>query len=278
MLSVNVSADANLPITVQELKETSVRILNPEQTSGGTGSIYRSSKNYSYILTNKHICRLIEQGGVVDYKGEQYPVTHYKKFPHHDLCLIRIASNLGVNLKISDQISRPSDKTVVSGHPSLLPHIATNGHLSERREINLMVGIKECTEADLKNDVLMCIFFGGMPVIKSFDSQIISNLIKPGNSGSAVFNKKGEVIGVVFAGTGRDFSYGFIVPQIHLFYFLENLDKFDWVKTGTPVDDEGMSERFFNLEKCQQTVLMTEKFKKVKQLCKIIADNMIWRK
>lgn len=271
-------AEINLPKTVEELKETSVRIYNLEMNSGGTGSIFKSYDNATHILTNKHICRLIEPGGIVDYKGKQYLVTHYKKFQQHDLCLIRIASNLGVNLRIAQTINKVSSKAIVSGHPSLLPHIATVGHLSEREDIQLIVGIKQCTKEDYANDPDTCIFFGGMPVIETLDSQLISNLIKPGNSGSAVFNDKGEVIGVVFAGSGRDFSYGYIVPQIYLYYFLENAHRFEWVKVGTPVDDQGMSDRVFNFkfEKCENQ--LESQSDKVKNICKRVLNNLIWRK
>lgn len=75
-------AEIKHPQTIAELKETSVRILNIEMTSGGTGSIYKSFSNATHILTNKHICRLIEPGGVVDYKNQQFVITHYKKFPN----------------------------------------------------------------------------------------------------------------------------------------------------------------------------------------------------
>lgn len=270
--------EVSLPKTVEELKETSVRIYNLEMNSGGTGSIYKSFDNATHILTNKHICRLIEPGGVVDYKNRQYLITHYKKFQQHDLCLVRIAVNLNVNLKIAQTINTVSSKAIVSGHPSLLPHIVTTGHLSERQDIQLIIGIKDCTTQDMIDNPETCYFFGGMPVIETLDSQLISNLIKPGNSGSAVFNSSGEVIGVVFAGSGRDFSYGYIVPQIYLYYFLQNAHRFEWVKVGTPVDDQGMSDRVFNfkLEKCEtQLESLSDK---VKNICKRIQNNLIWRK
>lgn len=268
------------PKTVAELKETSVRIMNLEMSSGGTGSILKSFSNSTHILTNKHICRLIEPGGVVDYKNKQYLITHYKKFPQHDLCLVRIATSLGIDIEVSETLAKVSSKAIVSGHPSLLPHITTSGHLSERQDIDLVIGLKECTEEDYKNpdNALACVFFGGYPVIKTLDAQLISNLIKPGNSGSAVFNDKGEIIGVVFAGNGRDFSYGYIVPHIYVLYFLQNAHRFEWVKVGTPVDDEGLSDRVFNYRKCEQASILGIKYEPIRKLCQQISDSMIWRK
>lgn len=275
-LSQSIFAGVNHPKTVAELKETSVRIMNLEMTSGGTGSIFRSFSNASHILTNKHVCRLIEPGGIVDYKGKQYLITHYKKFLDHDLCLVRIAVNLNVNLEVAEKMAEESSTAIVSGHPNLLPHIVTVGHLTERMIIQLMVGIKPCTEEDVQQQPLVCMFMGGMPVIKSLESRVISNLIKPGSSGSAVFNRKGELIGVVFAGSSREFSYGFIVPQEHLVSFIKRAHTIKWVAVGTPVNDEGVSNRVFNFKFCEK--IEEEKFIDVKQLiniCKNVKDNMI---
>lgn len=267
------------PKTIAEMKETSVRIMNEEMNSGGTGSIFHSFSNATVILTNKHICHLIEQGGIVDYKNKQYQVTHYKKFQDHDLCLISIDANLGINLEVADKLAKESSKSIVSGHPSLLPHIVTVGHLSERKDIEIAIGIKPCTKDDELKDPMICAFFGGKPVIKAFDSQVTSNLIKPGNSGSAVFDKNGYLIGVVFAGDSREFSFGYIVPQIYLLYFTENEHRFEWTSVGTPVDDEGMLNRVFNFNKCKEVEYnVDDKYKSIKDFCKKVNDNMIWSK
>lgn len=271
-------AEISHPKTVSELKVTSVRIMNLEMNSGGTGSIFRSYPNATHILTNKHICRLIEPGGVIDYQGKQYLITHYKKFKNHDLCLVRIAENLGVNLEIADELAKDSSPSIVSGHPSLLPHIVTYGHLSERKDLELVTGIKACTVDDLKQIPEICAYFGGKPVIEVMDAQLTSNLIKPGNSGSGVFNPDGKLIGVVFAGDSRDFSFGYIVPQIYLLYFTQNAHRFNWVQVGTEVDSGGMSDRVFDYKKCQDILYRPEGFKEVKDFCKTITDNMVWSK
>ena len=276
-LMFSATAFAKNPKTVTELKETSVRIMNLEMTSGGTGSIFRSYDNASHILTNKHVCHLIEQGGVVDYKGKQYLVTHYKKFADHDLCLVRIGVDLKQNLEVADTLAKESSKTVVSGHPSLLPHIATVGHMSEKMEIELLAGVRPCTEEEIKADPMTCAFFGGYPIIAVLQAQLVSNLIQPGNSGSAVFNKDGKIVGVVFAGNGRGFSFGLIVPQINVLYFLQNAHMFEWVKVGTPVDENGVKGRIFNYEKCDE-VLFSKASAKIKQVCKANSRTLLWMK
>lgn len=271
-----VSAKTLKPANNKQLYDSSVRIYNLEQNSGGTGSIFKSYKNATHILTNKHVCRLIEPGGVVRYKERKYKITHYKKFPEHDLCLVRIGTSLNITTKVSDTLARTSQTVYVSGHPNLLPHIATKGHLSDNMDIKLVVGVTECEEGD---NSMQCMWFGGNPIVKTFDSKVVSNLIKPGSSGSAVFNNEGEIVGVVFAGDGRDFSHGYIVPHIHVLYFIQNAHRFSWVEVGTPVDDNGIKDRIFNYKICKKILIQDgTKLDRLKKFCESIQDNVIWIK
>lgn len=266
------------PSNFSDLRKSSVRIYNLEMNSGGTGSIFRSDSSGSTILTNKHVCRLIEPGGIVEQEGRKYLITRYKKYPNHDLCFVRVSKNFEINLKISGTISKPSDTVFVSGHPNLLPHIATRGHMSGDMVIQLVTKIKECSEEDLEADpsnVLICMFMGGLPIIESFDSNVVSNLIKPGSSGSAVFNKKGEIVGVVFAGSGGEFSHGFIVPQKHVYYFTNNESSFKWVKVGTVIkEEEGIVDRVFNFQSCDKVRNLPFRLKSV---CANKLNDLIWR-
>lgn len=271
MVTPLAQSETLFPTTVKELQTTSVRIYNLEMNSGGTGSIYRSYKQGSHILTNKHVCRLIEPGGFVVQDNKQYLITHYKKFNNHDLCLVRVEKNFGINLKVAGTLAKQSQKSVVSGHPNLLPHIATTGHLSGRISIKLLVGVKKCTDKDFEEVPAKCIFLGDRAIVETLDAQVVSNLIKPGSSGSAVFSEQGEVVGVAFAGSGGDFSHGFIVPQIYLFYFLQNAHRQPFVRVGTPVDNKGVDRRIFNFQKCQMLTL-----KSTGTICKSIKDNLIW--
>lgn len=274
------NAATNLkPTTVAELERTSVKIIPRDGRSGGTGSIFRSNAQGSVILTNKHICRIIEQGGYVLKNERKYPITHYKKYKHHDLCLVKTKKNMRINLSIAKGTTRHSQKSIVSGHPNLFPHVVTEGHLSKEQEIELIVGFKKCTKDDYKENARLCWFFKGMPVIKKFNSQFVSNLIMPGNSGSAVFNKDGEVIGVVFAGYGRGLGFGYIVPHIYVVYFIDTQHRYKWIKVGTKVDNKGFDRRFFYYRTCRQLpAFESSKVKDAAAVCKRVMDSMIWLK
>lgn len=271
------TAEIVQPQNIEDLYKTSVRIYDKKEASGGTGSIFKSHDGKaSHILTNKHVCRIIEQGGLVNYNDKNYKITHYKKFAMHDLCLVRVATDFGVSLEIANVLSKKSSTVYVSGHPSLLPHIATKGHLSDNMDIQLVVGIKACKEDERS---LECAWFGGKPVVKTFASQVVSNLIKPGSSGSAVFNEDGNLVGVVYAGSGRDFSHGFIVPHIYVIMFLQNSHRYDWIRVGTKVPKEGFIKRLFNYNRCREAMIKdTKKYAKIKKFCRSVQDNMIWSK
>lgn len=268
------NANTILPQNISDLEKVSVRIYNLDMTSGGTGSIFRSYKNASHILTNKHVCRLVEQGGYVTKRRKSYLITHYKKFPHHDLCLVRVKKNFRTNLVVAERGPRVSSTIYVSGHPNLLPHVATMGHLSSPSPVQLVTGFKSCNSEDFKKFPLDCILLGGIPLVKNFEAHMVSNLIMPGSSGSPVFNNRGKIIGVIFAGMGHGLSYGFLVPHIFVTYFIQNAHRFKWVKVGTPVEENGLKDRIFNYEKCRTYPMP----KHMRDFCRKIKDNFIWRK
>lgn len=280
LFSTVTHADIFKPKSVADFKRTSVRITNKEKNSGGTGIIVQSYNNATHILTNKHVCHLIEPGGLVLYNDQEYQITHYKKFPDHDLCMVRIElANLNINLEVSKDMQEPSTLTNVSGHPSLLPHILTKGHLSDPKDVDILIDVKKCTIDDMKEHPDECFLLGGLPVVQTFKSNVVSNLIKPGSSGSGVFNDDGQLMGVVFAGDSRDFSFGFIVPQLYVLYFTENQSFFKWVAVGTETGGTNSESEFDFISKCQELKFKTDKkYKQVKSLCGGLGDTLIWRK
>jgi len=273
MITATLAQAAFQPKTVPDFYKTSVRVYNIQMNSGGTGSIFRSYSNASHILTNKHVCALIKPGGYINYKNKDYIITHYKEFKRHDLCLIRIGTGLDVNLNVSQTISKTSQTVYVSGHPNLLPHIVTKGHISDNMDIQIIVGNRKCTKEEAIIDPARCAFFGGMPVIETSESTVVSNLIKPGSSGSAVFNRSGEIVGVVYAGSGRGFSHGFIVPHIYLLYFVQNAHRQPWIRVSAKDKTDESVESNFNYESCRGIIT-----KPIKTICDQVQDSLIWRK
>src|SRR5574338_518303 len=184
------------PASAKEFARTSVRIVNSEMSAGGSGVILESSAFGSTVLTNKHVCRLIEAGGYVIRGETRYMIDSYKKYGKHDLCLISVIYDFGVTTKVA--ASRPKDfsNAYVSGHPGLMPSVLTNGYFSGREIVQLVVGMKECDKNTPDEYILYCIFMGGIPIVQSFHSQLVTATILPGSSGSAVFNEDREIAGL----------------------------------------------------------------------------------
>ncbi len=211
--------------TTPETKaDAAVAITNNTRNSGGSGVILRSTMEGSDILTNAHVCGVVKRGGqIITTDRKSFPVSSYKISVNHDLCLIRVTANLGVNTAISYRLQRLGEKATVVGHPALYPTSITEGYFSDHMQITVLVGLKECTEEDLKKgdmDVLLqCVIYGGLPVFRNYDSVVVTATVMPGSSGSPVYNEDGEISGLVFAGTSN-LSYGFIVPIEYVYRFI----------------------------------------------------------
>lgn len=215
------------PLNNAQYAQTAVMITSGSENSGGTGVILNSNPGLSHVLTNKHVCELVQRGGkVITDNGKKYAVDGYRVYPKHDLCLIDVHADLKVNIKVAKNPPQDYETSIVVGHPALLPTMITVGHFSQSRLIELIVDIKECDGSETSDDeMLMCFFMGGKPVFKTFQAQITSSLIMPGSSGSAVYNSQGELSGLIFAGN-QDLSYGFLVPWAYVNDFLKNKNRY----------------------------------------------------
>lgn len=202
-------------------EDSTVMITNLAGNSGGSGTIVSSSDLGSHILTNSHVCEVVKLGGIVHSDNGNYFVESYKQSHIHDLCLITVPGNLHITTPVASNPPSMYDKSIVVGHPRLLPTIITEGFFSGKMVINVMTGFRACTDEDRSDPgtAFICAFVGGLPVIRSYESIVTSSLIQPGSSGSAVYNSSHEVAAVVFAGSG-EIGYGFAVPQEYIHMFL----------------------------------------------------------
>lgn len=253
-------------------------IVNRAMNSGGTGIILKSNKSQSTILTNDHVCRVVKKGGVVRSRSGDYQVESIVESETSDLCLISVLADLGVDTKISDKTPQLYDNLNVSGHPALMPNVVSSGHRSGRQIIQVMSGMRPCTEEEESGPLgLACLVFGGMPVVKSYESVLVTATIMPGSSGSGVYNSNGELAGVVFAGS-KDFGYAWTVPyeQVLNFLYKEHADlKVQRISQEMDLfakDDESKKQREV-MQKCANS---TDEH--VINFCEILQHDMVWRK
>lgn len=266
--------------TLADLSKSTVMITNMAGNSGGSGVVILSSKTQSEVLTNAHVCAILEKGGkVVTEAGKSYLATGYQKSEDHDLCLIAVAAELGNAAKVGTTSPKAMDTSVVIGHPALLPTTVTNGHFGETVIVEVFTGLEPCTgEEKSQEEMLLCMFFGGKPVIKNYNATYSSSTIMPGSSGSAVYNGTGEVVGLVFAGRGG-LGYAYTVPFSYLKEFVkENSGKgglyFTPLENRVNLFQKADQENFRGRlkQKCLDSMNLVMP---VSRYCKIITDTVL---
>lgn len=262
-------------------RDVTVMITNIEGTGGGSGVVVENTQSESLILTNNHVCQgaLAEGGKVVTVDKREHLVTGFYTSVEHDLCLVTVSSDLGASVTIAEKTPKMYEKATITGHPSLMPNVVTTGHFSGNEIIQLIVGVRKCTEKDADNPdaAEFCAFFGVAPIIRNFSSTAVSATIMPGSSGSAVLNENGELAGLVFAGKGRGLSYAYIVPleAIQNFMAGEYPKERPWEMVDQNEEELSDEEGFSVTIKSMQEKCLSEKTnsKNVKTLCKQILEQ-----
>jgi S1-C subfamily serine protease len=269
-----------------DIVKSSVMVTNVAGTSGGTGIILESGDHLSTILTNSHVCHVVEKGGKVSGSAGTFMVATYKRSQTYDLCLITVDGNLRAHTNVADSAPTPYYERVrVSGHPALYPNVVTTGHFSGRQIIAIMTGLKPCTvdQQQDPNTAFLCAFVGGIPIVHQYDAQLVTATIMPGSSGSGVYNERNELSGVIFAGQG-DLGYGWIMPYESVKIFLEKeaatLEKI-YPENNVDIFSGNGEKKGFNedeaLDKMREGC-SNENKTKLKGVCNLVNQDMIWRK
>jgi S1-C subfamily serine protease len=222
-----------------EASRNTVAVTTLSQTSGGSGTVVLSTASASYILTNAHVCGAIANGGLVTMiDGKKAEIISFRKATVHDLCMVKVAEDLGTKpQKLAANGPQPFEDEIISGHPALYPTIVTRGHFAGKMHVLINTGFRECTPEEKADPVLgiVCAFVGRVPELKNYEAMVGSATIMPGSSGSGVFNRKGELSGVVFAGQG-EIGYGLLVPVEYVHLFLQELRNIPSTSVNTSVN------------------------------------------
>lgn len=177
-----------------------VKITDPLEITGGTGFHIRTEKGNNYILTNGHICGLakLDPNGNVYVKNLEedrlIPRKVIEVSNFADLCLVEGIPDSSV-LTLGGKPS-PGDELFVVGHPRLFPTTMTHGEYIGELIIDIFDYVN--TKIYLTNVNIL-----------------------PGNSGSPVLNKYGNVVGVAFASQRGD-NWGLMVSIDEINKFLKH--------------------------------------------------------
>ena len=164
-----------------------------EKPVAGTGSGVLISKD-GYIVTNNHVVGFADYIEVVTEDGTEYEAKKIGTDPSSDLAVIKIEGrNLpALSFANSDQV-RVGEWVVAVGNPFNLTSTVTAGIVSAKgRDLDIIKGQKTIEEF-IQPDAV----------------------VNPGNSGGALVNTKGELIGIntaISSPTGVYAGYSFAIP------------------------------------------------------------------
>ena len=170
------------------------RYKSPDKKGSGSGVVIR---NDGYIVTNNHVVNGADKIEVVFTDNKSYEATVVGLDPSTDLALLKIdAENLqSIRIGNSDEL-RLGEWVLAVGNPYNLNSTVTAGIISAKaRNINILQG---------SNDA---------PPLEAFIQTDAA--VNPGNSGGALVNSKGELIGInsaIQSPTGSYSGYSFAIP------------------------------------------------------------------
>lgn len=209
-----------------------VKIQVPEVGSG-TGFHVKAKSGDVYIMTNAHVCEMASNGKKLQVISEGRPfgterdVVFVSK--SHDICLVEGLPGHDSGLELASDY-KIGEKIHLIGHPNGRPLMVSNGELvfddAKVTIAKFAVYSEEDAQKCTKEGgqlVTYPSFFGDILVCVSSDYAFqISAITFPGNSGSPVVNKFGNVIGLLYAGRNDVINDGYTVKLQFLKEVLDN--------------------------------------------------------
>ena len=188
----------------------SVATINVTSSAGGgtgSGSIFKSSATFSYVVTNNHVIENAVGGaGTISVEldnGDQFPATIVGREPNYDLAVLKINKGNLPTIEIGDSNQlKIGDQVIAFGSPLGLDHTVTSGIVSS-----------------LNRPVVTS---GGSNSNESYVDAIQTDAaINPGNSGGPLTDSLGRMIGInaatatlgSVAGQSGSIGLGFAIPM-----------------------------------------------------------------
>ncbi|GAB1446468.1 trypsin-like peptidase domain-containing protein [Flammeovirgaceae bacterium] len=187
--------------------------LNPPARSSGTGVILTDD---GYIVTNNHVIEEATQIEVVMNNNQRFYAKIIGKDPSTDLALLKIkARNLPFVKYGNSDLITPGEWVLAIGNPFDLNSTVTAGIVSAKaRNIGILRDRNNLqVESFIQTDAA----------------------VNPGNSGGALVNLKGELIGInsaIATSTGNYAGYSFAIPVSLVKKIVDDLLEFGVVQRG----------------------------------------------
>ena len=208
-LGAPASAAASLNTIVNKVSPSVVTINVTTASGGGTGSgsIFKSTTTYSYVLTNNHVIEsAIGNAGTITVEldnGDAVTATIVGREPNYDLAILKINKGNQPIIELGDSSSlKIGDQVIAFGSPLGLDHTVTSGIVSS-----------------LNRPVVTS---GGSANTESYVDAIQTDAaINPGNSGGPLTDSLGRMVGINAAtatlgsvsGQSGSIGLGFAIPM-----------------------------------------------------------------
>lgn len=190
------------------------------RTGGGSAFITTAASGRRVLISNAHVCSIGKADMYMDVTFDDgsrtLPARILEILPQIDICIMEAPAG-HEGLPLGDPVQN-GDPVMVMGHPKLHPLTLEAGHVAQAHgtiEMYADLGEAECKKVGGKYGPIPSIWFTLITCSVTYDTDYIFVRIFPGNSGSAVVNTKGEIVGVVFA-SQNDQSMGYMVSVEHL--------------------------------------------------------------
>ncbi len=175
----------------------------------GSGVIIDAKKGY--VVTNAHVINQADEIRVTLTDGRSFDAKKIGEDPDSDIALLQIKAEDLTEIKIADSEQlRVGDFTIAIGNPFGLGQTVTSG-------------------------IVSALGRGGLNIEKYEDFIQTDAAINSGNSGGALVNLRGELIGIntaIIGPAGGNVGIGFAIPSTMMKNLVEQLAEFGKVKRG----------------------------------------------
>ena len=181
--------DADVPDAVRRSAGSVVKILSSAPACGtssaGSGWVVQDGR----VITNAHVVTgsdevYVQPGGTGELMRAQLVVFDAAR----DVAVLAVPGLTAAPLTLGDELG-PSDEAVVAGYPGGGPYQATSARVRE---------VMQALGTDIQHE---------QPVTREIYS--VRGTVRPGDSGGALFDAQGRVVGLVFATSTVDSQTGY---------------------------------------------------------------------
>lgn len=185
--------------------------LRREQPFRGLGSGVIIDAKKGYVVTNAHVINQADEIRVTLTDGRSFEAKKIGEDPESDVALLQIDADNLSEIKIADSDNlRVGDFTIAIGNPFGLGQTVTSG-------------------------IVSALGRGGLDIEKIEDFIQTDAAINSGNSGGALVNLRGELIGIntaIIGPAGGNVGIGFAIPSTMMKNLVNQIIEFGQVKRG----------------------------------------------